>query len=194
MNEDQPLPATPLLQGNVRSTLLALLESDDQVQQAVRQLIASPASPGPQESAAVIQHQPFGPERELLDWINTDPALKDAWFSVDEPVERQLVRLIAIASQWDRLLLLWDRLAARCKDEQRSASSTEQRILTRSLELHNLVWQEHQASLQTVQAGAPFDPLLHERGTLHGDAVSEQWLPGLRNAAGQLRRKPLVRT
>ena len=105
-----------------------------------------------------------------------------------------MVRLIAIASQWDRLLLLWDRLAARCKDEQRSASSTEQRILTRSLELHNLVWQEHQASLQTVQAGASFDPLLHERGTLHGDAVSEQWLPGLRNAAGQLQRKPLVRT
>jgi hypothetical protein len=194
VNEDQPLPATPLLQGIVRSTLLALLESDDQVQQAVRQLITSPASPGPQKSAAVIQHQPFGPELELLDWISTDPALKDAWLSVDEPVERQLVRLIAIASQWDRLLLLWDRLAARCKDEQRSASSTGQRILTRSLELHNLVWREHQASLQTAQAGAFFDPLLYERGMLHGDAVSEQWLPGLRNAAGQLQRKPLVRT
>ena len=34
MNEDQPLLAHPLLQGNVRSTLLALLASDDQVQQA----------------------------------------------------------------------------------------------------------------------------------------------------------------
>lgn len=194
MNEDQPLLAHPLLQGNVRSTLLALLASDDQVQQAVRQLIAPPPSPDPQESAAVIEHQPFGPERELLDWINTDPALKDAWLSVDEPVERRLVRLIAIASQWDRLLLLWDRLGARCKDEQRGASSSEQKILSRSLELHNLVWQEHQASLQTVQAGTSFDPLSHKRGTLHGDAVSAQWLPGLRNAAGQLQRKPLVRT
>lgn len=194
MNEDQPLLAHPLLQGNVRSTLLALLAYDDQVQQAVRQLIAPPPSPDPQESAAVIEHQPFGPERELLDWINTDPALKDAWLSVDEPVERRLVRLIAIASQWDRLLLLWDRLGARCKDEQRGASSSEQKILSRSLELHNLVWQEHQASLQTVQAGTSFDPLSHERGTLHGDAVSAQWLPGLRNAAGQLQRKPLVRT
>lgn len=194
MNEDQSLPAPPLLQGNVRSTLLALLESDDQVQQAVRQLFALPPSPDTREPAAVIEHQSFGPERELLDWINTDPALKNAWLSVDEPVERQLVRLIATASQWDRLLLLWDRLAARCKNEQRGASSSEQKILSRSLELHNLVWQEHQASLQTVQTGTSFDPLSHERSTLLGDAVSEQWLPGLRNAAGQLQRKPLVCT
>ncbi|VVM39901.1 hypothetical protein PS662_02899 [Pseudomonas fluorescens] len=146
MNEDTPRLPTPLLQGTVRSTLLALLESDDHVQQAVRQLCA----PSPSPPLAVVEHQAFGPERELLDWISTDPALKQAWLSVDEPVERQLVRLIAMASQWDQLLLLWDRLASRCKDEQRGASATEENVLARCLALHNLVWQEHQASLQAT--------------------------------------------
>lgn len=190
MNEDKPQLPNSALQGTVRTTLLALLASDQQVQQALRELCVPSPSPAP----LTVECQAFGPERELLDCINMDPALKQAWLSVDEPVERQLVRLIAVASQWDQLLLLWDRLAARCKDEQRHASATEQQILARCLALHNLVWHEHQASLQPVQTGTPFDPLSHERGTLHGDTVSAQWLPGLRNAAGQLQRKPLVRT
>lgn len=190
MIEDKPQFPNPALQGTVRTTLLDLLASDEQVQQAVREFCV----PSPSPARFTAEYQAFGPERELLDCINMDPALKHAWLSVDEPVERQLVRLIAVASQWDRLLLLWDRLAARCKDEQRDASATEQKILAHCLALHNLVWQERQANLQPVQTGMPFDPLSHERGTLHGDTVSAQWLPGLRNAAGQLQRKPLVRT
>jgi len=190
MIEEQPQHTAPALDTTVRTTLLTLLASDEQVQQAVRQL----CTPSATTALSAAEPQAFGPERELLDWITQDAVLKHAWFSTEEPVERQLVRLIAIASQWDRLLLLWDRLATRCKDEQRDASTTEQNILMRCLALHNLIWQEHQASLHSVAAGTPFDPLCHQRGTLHGDTVSAQWLPGLRNAAGQLQRKPLVRT
>lgn len=174
----------------LRTTLLTLLSSDDQVQQAIRHLCSPPDSTPP----AAIEQQGFGPERELLELILVDPALKHAWLNREEPVERQLVRLIAIASQWDRLLLLWDDLAARCKNEQRDALESEQNILERCLALHNLVWQERQASLHSVLPGTSFDPLSHQRGTLHGDTVGAQWLPGLRNAAGQLQRKPLVRT
>lgn len=190
MTEEKPQPPTHTANCMVRATLLDLLASDEQVQQAIGNLCRPSASAAPFTSG-----QPgFEPERELHGWITQDPALKHAWFSTEEPLERQLVRLIAIASQWDRLSLLWDGLAARCKDEQRTASTTEQNILARCLALHNLIWQERQAGLCTVTPGTPFDPLCHQRGTLHGDIVSAQWLPGLRNAAGQLQRKPLVRT
>lgn len=188
MNDDQLLPAPLPSPEAFRSTLLALLESDEQVRQAVLQLLVPP------NECSEVEPQDFGPERELLGWLDSDPALRQAWLNVDEPLERQLVRLIAVASQWDRLLLLWDHLAARCKEQQRGASVTEANILGRSLALHNLVWKERQASLQAAQAGSAFDPLVHERGTLLGDRVSTLWLPGLRNAAGQLQRKPLVGT
>ncbi|MCO8166746.1 hypothetical protein NJC40_03005 [Pseudomonas sp. 21LCFQ02] len=190
MTEKRLQPPAHTASDTFRATLLALLASDEQVRQAISNLCRPSASAAP-----FITGQPgFDPERELLDWITQDPALKHAWFSTEESAERQLVRLIAIASQWDRLLLLWDDLATRCKDEQRTASTTEQNILARCLELHNLIWQERQASLCSVPAGTPLDPQCHQRGTLHGDTVSAQWLPGLRNAAGQLQRKPLVRT
>ncbi|KPY31466.1 hypothetical protein ALO52_200157 [Pseudomonas syringae pv. primulae] len=188
---DQNLSAATA-QTDIRTMLLELLKSDDHVRQAIQQIAVT--SPAPR--SAVPQSQPNAPyaERELLSWINADAELKDAWLSVEEPAERQLVRLIATAAQWDRLLLLWDRFADRCKNEKRKASPTELNILGRSLDIHNLIWQERQANLQTARTGTAFDPLLHERGQLKGDTVSAQWLPGLRNAAGQLQRKPVVCT
>ncbi|WJM97322.1 hypothetical protein QEP73_04110 [Pseudomonas defluvii] len=183
---------SPIPRNEVRTALVALLESDDEVRQAIRQISAP--SRAPQDAITQNQAPPFSAEHELLDWINADAELKVAWLSVDESAERQLVRLVATAAQWDRLLLLWDRFAARCKNERRAASLTELNILSRCLDIHNLIWQERQANLQTGEAGTAFDPLQHERGQLHGDTVTAQWLPGLRNAAGQLQRKPLVCT
>jgi len=182
VNEEQPAPVQ-----DMRTTLLDLLATDTEVRAAIRQLLAPTDEADPASAG-------FAAERELLDCLAAEPGLRDVWLSVDEPVERQLVRLIATASQWDRLLLLRDRLAARCKEEQRGASARELQILAGGLALHNLIWQEHQATLLDARIGAPFDPLAHECGTLFGHTVSEQWLPGLRNAAGQVQRKPLVGT
>ncbi len=182
MNEALPAPVQ-----DMRTTLLELLAADTEVREAIRQLLA-PTDEADAASAG------FAAERQLLDCLAAEPGLRDVWLSVDEPVERQLVRLIASASQWDRLLLLRDRLAERCKEEQRSASARELQILAGGLALHNLIWQEHQATLLDARIGTSFDPLSHERGSLNGHAISEQWLPGLCNAAGQVQRKPLVRT
>jgi hypothetical protein len=192
MKDTDQYPIAATAQPDSRTMLLALLQSDDHVRQAILQIATM--SPAPQST--VPQSQPNAPsaERELLDWIKADAELKDAWLSVDEPAERQLVRLIATAAQWDRLLLLWDRFAARCKNEKREASPTELNILRSSLDIHNLIWQDREANLQTAEAGTAFDPLLHERGQLQGDTVRAQWLPGLRNAAAQLQRKPVVCT
>lgn len=137
----------------------------------------------------------LSPELELLAWVQADEALCAVWLGQpDETVARQLVRLIAVASQWEQILLLWDRFAARCKQEQRPASVTERQILKRCLALHNLIWQGRQARLQQALPGADYEPRQHDRGTVRGDTVSAEWLPGLLNAAGQLQKKPLVRT
>lgn len=137
----------------------------------------------------------LSPELELLAWVQADEALSAAWLGQpDETAARQLVRLIAVASQWEQVLLLWDRFAARCKQEQRPASVTERQILKRCLALHNLIWQGRQARLQQALPGEEYEPRQHDRGTVRGDIVSAEWLPGLLNAAGQLQKKPLVRT
>lgn len=206
-----------------RSDLLLLLKADPEVQESIRQLTASaetisPALPpepvrefdefsecdpptiAPPSPAALPVPREDGlraalaPELQLLAWIEQDRELGLDWLGDEDDGERRVVRLIAVAAQWDRLLLLWDRLASRCKEEARPASLVEQQILSRCLALHNLIWQGLQAGLQVALPGENFDPLRHERGILHGDHVRSEWLPGLRNAAGQLQRKPLVST
>ncbi|MDD2728422.1 hypothetical protein [Malikia sp.] len=154
-------------------------------------LPAEPAVPPARDS----WREELSPELELLAWVQADEALCAAWLGQpDETAARQLVRLIAVASQWEQVLLLWDRFAARCKQEQRPASMTERQILKRCLALHNLIWQGRQACLQQALPGADYEPRQHDRGTVRGDTVSAEWLPGLLNAAGQLQKKPLVRT
>lgn len=205
-----------------RSDLLLLLKADPEVQEIIRQLVActETASQAPLPPPELLQefdepleyshltitppspyapredelHAALAPELELLTWIARDRELDQAWLGAEDDGERRVVRLIAVAAQWDRLLLLWDRLATRCKEEARRASPVERQILTRCLALHNLIWQGRQTSLQEAQPGEDFDPLRHERGALYGDRVHIVWLPGLRNAAGQLQRKPLVGT
>jgi hypothetical protein len=190
LSQDHPLPVPEPTNDQVREVLLALLQCDPTVRETIRQFVA----PQPDEISPTDAASALLPERELLGCIRADATLAQSWLAVDEPEDRQLVRLIATASQWDRLLLLWDHLAARCKTEQRGVSANERKILEGGLALHNLVWQERNAGLLDVQPGSTFDPLAHERGTLLGHAISEQWLPGLHNAAGQVQRKPLVRT
>lgn len=152
---------------------------------------SAPALPVPKENGL---HAVLAPELELLAWIAQDSELDQTWLGSEDNGERRVVRLIAVAAQWDRLLLLWDRLATRCKEKAHPALLVERQILTRCLALHNLIWQGRQASLQEALPGENFDPLRHERGVLYGDRISAEWLPGLRNAAGQLQRKPLVGT
>lgn len=134
-------------------------------------------------------------ERLLLDKVCTDAELS-ALLSPGqtEPTARKLVRLIAVAAQWERVLQLWDMLAARCRQQQRAATPDELAILNGCLALHNLIWQGRQARLDQVVSGEAYDYRRHERGTPQGESIQAQWLPGLLNAAGQLQKKTLVET
>ena len=137
----------------------------------------------------------LSPELALLQLVKADKELCMDWLGEAPETEgRQLVRLIAVASQWDHVMQLWDRLAGRCKKDKRAATPDERQILQVSLDLHNLIWHETAARLQLVEMGVDYDYRIHERGTPQGDKVSAEWLPGLVNAAGDVKKKPLVRT
>jgi hypothetical protein len=162
-------------------------------------LPARPLRPSP-PPARVIQ-QPdelrteLAPELRLLNLVTQDTELARAWLGEQtESQGRQLVRLIAVASQWSQIQLLWDRLAERCRTANRPATPAEQQILETSLTLHNLVWDGLQARFEHADIGAPFDHDCHERGTRTGDIVRAEWLPSLFNAAGHRHRKTLVAT
>lgn len=132
-------------------------------------------------------------ELALLARVKADAELAATWLGDTPATEGQdLVRLIACAAQWDTVLTLWDKLASRCKADQRPATAAEQAILVGGVTLHNLTWRDRQAALLTVEVGTPFDYEAHDRGTPQGQVVKSVWLPGLRNAAGQTQKKPIV--
>ena len=137
----------------------------------------------------------LAPELRLLNLVTQDAELARAWLGeYAEPHGRQLVRLIAVASQWSQILLLWDRLAERCRAARRPALTAERQILETSIALHNLIWDGKQARMEHTDIGTPFDHDVHERGTPTGDFIREEWLPGLLNAAGGRNKKVLAAT
>lgn len=136
----------------------------------------------------------LAPELKLLQAVKADAELAQAWLRADESEGRQLVRLLATLAEWDEVQSLWSRLADRCKTDQRAATHAERAILQAALALHNLRYRNRAAQLATAEIGAPFHHEMMERGTPKGSCVAEVWLPGLTNAAGQLQKKPVVKT
>lgn len=193
----------------IRKLICAIMdkESEDEgaddspdiaLESATRQPMVRPPVESRQRSPAVAQEplrQALAPELTLLQCIKSDVDLAGFWLRDSHDTEgRQLVRLIATAAQWDQVLQLWDRLAERCKVAQRAATAEERQMLAACLDIHNLIWQDRQAVLQSAESGVDYDFRQHERGVAKGDHVSAEWLPGIVNAAGQLQKKPLVRT
>ena len=202
------------------SDLLLLLREDVTLRELLREVVAKgapensavTANDGPPVTAPVAiapQHTPLpaakmstdplrqqlGPELKLLAQVRSDAELTALWLpESDEAEGRQLIRLVAQLAQWDQILQLWERLAERCKQEQRPVTAEERQILTAALEIHNLLWRSRAAQLQTVSAGGAFEYQQHQRGSTTGTTIRAEWLPGLLNAAGQLQKKPLVET
>lgn len=160
--------------------------------------LAVPVSPPPPvaRQAEDPLRGTLAPELQLLARVQADDQLHQAWLgAVEESEGRQLVRLVAVAAQWNQILLLWDRIADRCKQEQREATVDERDILKYCLSIHNLIWQRpQQAHTQAAMLGTAFNERIHERGMAKGSTVNAEWLPGLVNVAGQVQRRPLVAT
>lgn len=134
----------------------------------------------------------LAPELKLLKAIKADSELMPLWLWANEDEGRQLVRLLAALSDWEEVLRLWSHLAERCKTAKRAAKPAELVVLNGALALHNLRYRDRAAELKTIALGEPFHHETMERGSTKGSIVTEVWLPGLTNAAGQVQKKPLV--
>jgi hypothetical protein len=127
--------------------------------------------------------------------ILLDKCICDEWLD-GLPGNRgeQLIKLVAIAANWDRVLDLWEILARRCKQQSRAASAEERDVLIGCVAIHNQIWKDRAAQLNSVDLGSSFDYLKHERGCPSGELLRAEWLPGLSNAAGKMQKKTLVET
>lgn len=197
----------------LRDALLTLLASDPDVRQAVLELVAPSAvvvapEPAPERVEAPVDVAPLvalpaapdplrtelAAQLTVLATLAADPDLASAWLVDGDSEGLQLARLLASAAQWERLLELWDVLAERCKDAARPATAVELSILEGCLSIHNLIWRDRQAQVCSVEAGVEYDYRLHQRASLRGEVITQQWLPGLANAGGERQRLPLAAT
>lgn len=108
--------------------------------------------------------------------------------------DENLLQLIAISSQWNNVLRVWDALAIQVKKTQLTISATEQQILEHSLALFNLTLQSNQAILQSPELGASYDYDIHQKVSGSGGSIEQILLAGLYNAAGDNVRTAIVAT
>ncbi len=197
-------PATHSSNDEVPTTPQHGVDDDDDE----RGMLAPPLRPIAQTTTARISavapasvavdplRQQLAPELALLHAVRADTDMAVTWLgaAADEDEGRQLLRVVVCAAQSELLSELWEKLASRCKQDQRAANAAELTMLRAALALHNLRWHGRAAQLAEVAAGTPYDYDRHQRGTPSGDTVRALWLPGLVNAGGQLHKKPLVQT
>lgn len=188
--------------------VLLLLAHDPGVRALVADIARQPEVESPPIAEAPVVPTPAPPAvlsdplRDVLSGplrlhalLERDDALCLAWLGMPLAANGAgLTCLIAYASHWDRIEALWDVLAQRCKHNQRAATPDEATVVGECVHIHNLLWEGRQASTMQAAAGDGFDFGIHERGNAAGQAVRESWLSGLKNAAGQLRKKTLVYT
>ncbi len=108
--------------------------------------------------------------------------------------DENLLQLIAISSQWNNVLRVWDALAIQVKKTQQTISTTEQQILEHSLALFNLTLQSNQAILQSPELGASYDYDIHQKVSGSGGSIEQILLAGLYNAASDNVRTAIVAT
>lgn len=201
-------PATHSSNDEVPTTPQHGMDDDEDDNDDERGMLAPPLRPIAQTTTARISavapapvavdplRQQLAPELALLHAVRADTDMAVTWLgaAADEDEGRQLLRVVVCAAQWELLSELWEKLASRCKQDQRAANAAELAMLRAALALHNLRWHGREAQLAEVAAGTPYDYDRHQRGTPSGDTVRALWLPGLVNAGGQLHKKPLVQT
>lgn len=195
---------------NFKHFFIRLLKDDSEIQELIRNIATPEAQSLSENNAPSIEQtaekeqplpvadllrQQMAAELDLLKQLENDKELRDSWLGTLPATEgEQLRQLIAVAAQWDRILQLWDFLSRRCNQQQRATTREEQTLLAKSVAIHNLIWLDKAACVFSTAIEITFDHQQHERGTPKGDTVIEEWLVGLKNPAGQIQKKPLVKT
>lgn len=173
-------------------------EVQQQLQQTWRQLSESepeplPVAPPLSEPAPEPIPDALQPLRSIITMVKNDPELQDKWLRrplPDDEVE-QFQQVLVIASHWDRIERLWDVFAERVKTRAVPLNDAELHLMEYALSLHNRLWIDRLAELETVAAASAYNYEIHN-GVGQGDTIIALWQPGLINSAGKRVRKPLV--
>lgn len=115
--------------------------------------------------------------------------------SIENNIEKEWIVLIVKASQWDNIVQAWDKLADQCKLEKHKPEDSKINVIKICLQLINYRWSGMSAVLiEDIHKDEHYDFHKHQRINQDGDIIKELWLPGLKNAGGEIVRKPLVLT
>ncbi|MCE0845267.1 hypothetical protein LVQ79_06835 [Buttiauxella sp. A2-C1_F] len=173
-------------------------EVQQQLQQAWRQLSEPSSDPLPavpllREPAPEPISDALQPLRSIIAMVKNDPELQEKWLrrSLPDDEAEQFQQVLVIASHWDRIERLWDVLAERVKTREAPLNEAELRLVEYALSLHNRLWIDRLAELETVATASAYNYEIHN-GVGQGDTIIALWQPGLINSAGKRVRKPLV--
>jgi hypothetical protein len=181
----------------LRGLIPGILEDKDDKPPDIKPTPAAPAQPPSSVNVPAQQslQQMLAPEWELLELVQSDAELKkDFLGDHNESDERQLVRLIAMAAQWNTVELLWDKLAARCKAKKEPATQKERGILDGCLKIYNITLTSNKATLTPVECDVKYNCEQYDRVDGKGDYIEKVLLPGIINASGLLCKKQLIVT
>lgn len=105
---------------------------------------------------------------------------------------QRFIQAITNAGQWDKLDMIWQELASRCKTAKRPANANEQHILNTSLALFNFTTTQ-KATLYQPEIGEDYHYEVHQRGNLTGEQIKAIWLAGIKRN-NEVKLLPVVET
>ncbi|MEF3193608.1 MAG: hypothetical protein K6346_05310 [Halothiobacillaceae bacterium] len=107
-----------------------------------------------------------------------------------------LVQVVAVLSQYDSLLRLWDHLKERCESENRPITDKERAVLEAALSWHNHNWRKRPYRLIEAAPMMAYDFERHQRSrnTPTGETLRATLLPGIVDGSDKIIRKIMVST
>lgn len=189
-----------------KDEIVQLIENDPMVKQAICKLMSqvfscnSSQQNDEQDGEVLVDKATSSADKtrlslaaELLFLVRSEVDIFASWLNSDDSQEIAEARVMACAADFERISMLWDDLGKKHKDIQFPVSEQQQQLLKLIISIYNLTLMNRQAEIVQAEIGSQFDFEQHnDMGSL-GRTIQMQIMPGLRNAAGKLHKKPIVK-
>jgi len=189
-----------------REQLVQLIENDPMIKQAICKLMTqvfacdSLSQDSKKEEIEAPASTPVSPKEskttiasELLEMVKSEADILSSWLNSDDSQEIAEARVMACAADFERISNLWDELGKKCKESQTPITEKQALLLQDVLVVFNLTLTHRRAEVVKVDIGSKFDYELHNDMGISGKIIQMQIMPGLKNPAGKLHKKPIVK-
>ena len=189
-----------------KEQLVQLIESDPMIRQAICKLMTqvfacdSPKDNNKAENIRVDDDALASKNKKepsiaalLLSLVQEEPDILASWLNLEDTRELAEARVIACSADFERVLNLWDDMGKKCKQSESQVNNDQHQLLITVISIYNLTLSDRQAETVDVEIGTDFDFEIHKDIGSSGKKIIEQLMPGLKNPAGKLMRKPLVK-